>query len=456
MVVCLRQLRLSPLDRTTSRSSVPGLELATRLSLSQKKIGTRLWTVAMEANHEFWVNFLAGGCTGLLVDAVLFPLDVFKTRKQAETSRRCQASAAASWHTSNAASLCSSVSVSSSQCPPESPSGKAPACRADPRSVTPSASASASSSTASSFPRPSWSSLTRDSGRTVCSQQVLPSSSRISSPSACSLSLPSALDITSSSSHTSHRPTSQATQTGHHQKISSNNSTAPARNPSRGLSSSTCVPLSVALDAAVCAKTNATSWTTAESAKAVKLRDILFPRNPLGSMRLGGFVGAGETHAAPRCGFLGALARRYYPGLAVLAVGTFPSSALFFVTYEGTKQLFTRDGGADGIPPAITYVACSTVAEFASCCVRTPFEMLKQQLQLGMHPSTMTAVREIYRRDRLQGFFVGFGATMVRDLPFVGVEMGLWEYLKKYFCSFAGKDPSHLAVVSWSKSPDSC
>lgn len=223
-----------------------------------------------------------------------------------------------------------------------------------------------------------------------------------------------------------------------------------SRNTARALSSSS-VGMRTALDVA----SNATGLNGLVKSSETNLADNGRLRaegrspcreSPKPSTRfsLSGLIG-GKEHF----GFLGSFARRYYPGFGALAAGAFPSSALFFVTYEGSKQFLAEQEAGRQLSPAVTYGVCSTLAEFASCCVRTPFEMLKQQMQLGMHATTTKAIQAIWQRDGWRGFFVGFNATIVRDLPFVGVEMGLWEHLKKYFCSFPGVSES-AALTSFS------
>lgn len=135
-------------------------------------------------------------------------------------------------------------------------------------------------------------------------------------------------------------------------------------------------------------------------------------------------------------------------------MGTIPSSGIFFVIYEMSKEYMLQKANASHhlsiVPaPAVAYVVGSTLAEFASCCVRTPFELLKQQMQLGMHTSAMAGINAIYHQHRWKGFFVGFSATLVRDLPFVGVEIALWEGLKQYFLSLTG-DECSAALTSFS------
>ncbi len=45
----------------------------------------------------------------------------------------------------------------------------------------------------------------------------------------------------------------------------------------------------------------------------------------------------------------------------------------------------------------LSYVGAAAVADTASCCVRVPFEVIKQQMQAGMHTSVRQAVQSVLR-----------------------------------------------------------
>lgn len=68
-------------------------------------------------------------------------------------------------------------------------------------------------------------------------------------------------------------------------------------------------------------------------------------------------------------------------------------------------------------------------------CSSVPFEMVKQQLQAGLHKSSLDAVRSIYRRFGLVGFTYGYIANVCREVPFDAIQFTLWEHLKPYFAS---------------------
>lgn len=57
--------------------------------------------------------------------------------------------------------------------------------------------------------------------------------------------------------------------------------------------------------------------------------------------------------------------------------------------------------------------------------------MVKQQVQLGMHKSTLRGFCALARQGGLREFFVGFNAAAARDVPFAAIQLALWEEAKR-------------------------
>ncbi|KAL8452207.1 hypothetical protein Emed_001514 [Eimeria media] len=109
-----------------------------------------------------------------------------------------------------------------------------------------------------------------------------------------------------------------------------------------------------------------------------------------------------------------------YKGIAALAMGSMPSSA-----------------GMDSSHGS-THIVSAAIAESSACVIRNPFEVVKQQVQLGLHPSTAIGFKSVWRHEGLRGFFVGMGTSMLRDVPFAALQLFLWEWMK---LKFLGKKP---------------
>ena len=65
--------------------------------------------------------------------------------------------------------------------------------------------------------------------------------------------------------------------------------------------------------------------------------------------------------------------RRIYAGLGPAAIGSAPSAALFFCTYETSKQTLVA------LPAPAAHMAAAALGEVAACLVRVPTEIVKQE-----------------------------------------------------------------------------
>nr|XP_033342105.1 S-adenosylmethionine mitochondrial carrier protein-like isoform X1 [Megalopta genalis] len=121
--------------------------------------------------------------------------------------------------------------------------------------------------------------------------------------------------------------------------------------------------------------------------------------------------------------------KRVYQGLAPVMIGSAPSAAVFFVTYEGLKEIFQPH-----IPQQyhmFIHMAAAALGETGACVIRVPVEVVKQRKQALLRDQHKLPLRTLYR---------GYGSTVLRDLPFGLIQMPLWEYLKLYWKERQGRD----------------
>ena len=57
----------------------------------------------------------------------------------------------------------------------------------------------------------------------------------------------------------------------------------------------------------------------------------------------------------------------------------------------------------------------------------TTLQVVKQQMQAGLHGSTQDALRNILRSEGFRGFYAGFLSTVAREIPFDAIEFALYE-----------------------------
>ncbi|EKX33427.1 hypothetical protein GUITHDRAFT_120376 [Guillardia theta CCMP2712] len=146
-------------------------------------------------------------------------------------------------------------------------------------------------------------------------------------------------------------------------------------------------------------------------------------QSPQGFMAAGGFKGV-------------------YNGLASAAAGSAPGAALFFSTYETSKNVLLKR--FDEKYHSGCYMMASSAGEVAACLVRVPTENVKQKMQAGMYKSTMDAIRGINSTQGFSGYYVGYFTTVMREIPFSLIQFPIYEGLKKKWSNWQGHQVSPL------------
>jgi len=152
--------------------------------------------------------------------------------------------------------------------------------------------------------------------------------------------------------------------------------------------------------------------------------------------RLQSMIGGGGWKALLQQGGGKAL----YAGVWGNLAGVAPSSALFMAVYEPVKQaVYARTSEEQHFwGPVIAGAAAGAVASLT----RVPTEVVKQRLQTGEFKGAITAVRSILAKEGLRGLYAGYGAFLLRDLPFDAIEFVAYEQLRKAAATFLQRDPN--------------
>lgn len=120
-----------------------------------------------------------------------------------------------------------------------------------------------------------------------------------------------------------------------------------------------------------------------------------------------------------------------YSGFAPAVAASAPAAAAFFGTYDYIKRVLAAaspDGSTRWAPAQ--HLVAAAAGDIASSTVRVPFEVVKQRMQSGMHRSSAEAVRAVWTKEGVRGFFAGYGSLIVRELPFDAIQFPLYELLK--------------------------
>ncbi len=117
-----------------------------------------------------------------------------------------------------------------------------------------------------------------------------------------------------------------------------------------------------------------------------------------------------------------------YSGLASTMLASFPCAATFWATYMTAKRTF-RSALPD-LHPAAIHLLAAACGSTATSLVRTPFEVVKQQMQLGLYTSNTQTLKGILAHNGALGLFAGFGSLVMREIPFDAIQFLTYERLK--------------------------
>ena len=85
-----------------------------------------------------------------------------------------------------------------------------------------------------------------------------------------------------------------------------------------------------------------------------------------------------------------------YSGLKSSMIASFPAAAVFFGTYDFTKYYLKNKVNIKR--DYYVHVIASIVGESCQNLVRNPFELIKQNMQIGKYNSILEANQNIYRK----------------------------------------------------------
>ncbi|XP_012217180.1 S-adenosylmethionine mitochondrial carrier protein homolog isoform X2 [Linepithema humile] len=123
-------------------------------------------------------------------------------------------------------------------------------------------------------------------------------------------------------------------------------------------------------------------------------------------------------------GFMG-----LYKGICPVIIGSAPTAALFFLTYEEIKIIMQPKISVKYC--TVLHMGAATFAEMVACLIRVPVEVTKQRKQALILDKKLLDLKILYR---------GYWSTVLRDTPFSIVQFPLWEYLKTlYTCHIERK-----------------
>lgn len=150
------------------------------------------------------------------------------------------------------------------------------------------------------------------------------------------------------------------------------------------------------------------------------------------------------------------LFRGLYGGYVPALLGSFPSTAAFFGTYEYTKRKFINDFHFN---ETISYFIAGVLGDLASSVFYVPSEVLKTRLQLqGRYNNPYTkgcgynykgltnAIASIWKKEGASTFVFGYKETLFRDLPFSALQFAFYEKIRQFAIYYHKSDDLPVPV----------
>ena len=141
----------------------------------------------------------------------------------------------------------------------------------------------------------------------------------------------------------------------------------------------------------------------------------------------GGAVGAGGLAAVRSLGVGG-----LYRGVAPAAFSMMPACAVRMGTYEVLKGVLLRSTSV-GLPASVSVFFASACSVVVSVSVRAPLDMIKTKVQADSTMGAAAACRMAWGtggRAAVARLYNGAGLALVRDVPFFGLNLLIYEQLK--------------------------
>ncbi|XP_052063106.1 S-adenosylmethionine mitochondrial carrier protein-like isoform X2 [Mytilus californianus] len=91
--------------------------------------------------------------------------------------------------------------------------------------------------------------------------------------------------------------------------------------------------------------------------------------------------------------------RGIYSGLLSVTIGSAPTAAVFFCTYETTKNFASSVGLSKSFP--IVHMAGASFGEVTCCLIRVPVEVIKQRAQVFTNTSSYSVLRNTLQSEIL-------------------------------------------------------
>lgn len=124
-----------------------------------------------------------------------------------------------------------------------------------------------------------------------------------------------------------------------------------------------------------------------------------------------------------------------WKGVQSVILGAGPAHAVYFGTYEFCKSHLIGNGPSSqpsSYQPVMIAMS-GAMATITSDALMTPFDTIKQRMQLNTESKFWPIAKSIYRREGISAFYYSYPTTIAMNIPFTALNFVIYETSTKIF-----------------------
>ncbi|XP_067618616.1 mitoferrin [Eurosta solidaginis] len=126
-------------------------------------------------------------------------------------------------------------------------------------------------------------------------------------------------------------------------------------------------------------------------------------------------------------------------GVSAVVAGAGPAHALYFGSYEMTKELLTKFTTNNHV----NYMASGAVATLIHDAVSNPTEVIKQRMQMynSKYKTVIGCMKDVYRTEGIHAFYRSYSTQLVMNIPYQTIHFATYEFFQNMLNDERGYNP---------------
>ena len=143
---------------------------------------------------------------------------------------------------------------------------------------------------------------------------------------------------------------------------------------------------------------------------------------------------------------------RLWRGVGAMFMGCIPAHAAYFSIFEYTKMKLITESrrSLDVSQTALRASVCGASSAFAHDLCMTPFDTVKQRMQLGYYKSITHCFRTVVRKEGIGALYLSLPTTLAMNIPYGMIMVTINESVREYLNSGSTQVSLYSSMVAGS------